>query len=62
MRTLVILVLGLSLLSGCALSDALFGAFGDNYSGGGYTRSDKKDHYDRQIEASRAYEPDFATR
>jgi hypothetical protein len=62
MRTLLAVILGLSLLSGCAVSDALFSVFGDHYTGGGTTWDDKKEHYDRQVEASTAYDSDFATR
>ncbi len=41
-----------SQLTGCAISDVLFSTFGGNYTGGGITRSEKKDHYNQQVEAS----------
>lgn len=39
--------------TGCSLLPAaLFGIFGDHYSGGGYTRADREDHFNRAVEAS----------
>ncbi|MCA9236453.1 MAG: hypothetical protein KDA44_13350 [Planctomycetales bacterium] len=38
------------LLTGCAIiPDALFGVFGDAYSGGGIDRAAKRQHYDDQL-------------
>ncbi len=46
----------LPLFTGCAaVPDVLFSVFGDHYTGGGITRVEKKDHYDRQVEASQSY-------
>jgi hypothetical protein len=39
-------------ISGCAMSDAVFAVFGDHYSDGGYTRADRKYHFEQQLEAS----------
>ena len=44
-----------STLTGCAISDVVFSAFGDHYTGGGTTRAEKKYHYDQQIEASKMH-------
>ncbi len=44
-----------SQLSGCAISDVLFSAFGESYTGGGITRTEKKDHYNQQVKASQNY-------
>lgn len=57
-RILIILVFGLPVLSGCSLPDALFGVFGDHYTGGGTTRIEKKRDYDRYVEASREFASD----
>ncbi len=54
---IIIFVLSISMFSGCSMSDLIFGVFRDGYTGGGYTTADKKDHYDRQVEASRNYSP-----
>jgi hypothetical protein len=57
----VYLVLGaLPLLGGCSLlPGALFGVFGDGYSGGGYTRADREADFNRRVEASQQhYSPD----
>ncbi len=40
-------------LSGCSLlPDAIFGAFGEKYSGGGTTLDEKKVHFNRQLDTS----------
>jgi len=53
MRKLIMLasVVLLPAMAGCALSDLVFAALQDNYSGGGYTQQDKQRHYEGQIEA-----------
>jgi len=43
-------------LAGCSLSEALFTVFGGNYSGGGYTREEKKYDFDRRVEESQNYD------
>ncbi len=48
-RLLVLFALAVS-CSGCSMSDAVFNLFGDNYSGGGTTRLEKKAHYESQLE------------
>ena len=55
--TLIACLIFLPMLSGCTVSDALFAVFGANYTGGGITRAEKEDHYNRQFEASPHYEP-----
>jgi hypothetical protein len=63
MRTRLMLALCMLLSSGCyVIPDALFSVFGDHYTGGGYARSDKQEHFDRQVDASRAYDSEIATR
>ncbi len=44
-----------SQLAGCAISDVLFSAFGESYTGGGISRTEKRDHYNEQVEASQNY-------
>ena len=44
-----------SQFTGCAISDVLFSAFGESYTGGGVTRADKELHYNQQVEASQNY-------
>lgn len=51
----------LPVFAGCAVSDALFAVFGDNYTGGGHTRADKETHFNRQMETSRNYTADAPT-
>lgn len=48
-------IIFVSQLVGCAISDVLFSAFEHNYTGGGITRAEKKDHYNQQVEASQNY-------
>ena len=58
MRKTVVLasLLFLPMLSGCAVSDMLFAVFGEeHYTGGGYTREEKKHDVDRHIEASQGH-------
>jgi hypothetical protein len=40
---------------GCTLPDALFAVFGGGYTGGGDTWADRQNHFNQQVEASRAY-------
>jgi hypothetical protein len=57
-----LMVVGLLLLSmgtGCTVSDALFGLFGDHYSGGGTTREERQFHYRQQVEASQNYNSNY---
>jgi hypothetical protein len=62
MRIRLILALCLLLSSGCSvIPDALFSVFGGNYTGGGTTRAQKREHYDRQVEASRGYDLEYST-
>lgn len=53
--TLIACLISLPMMSGC--KTLLFGFFGDYYSGGGSTRAEKQDHYDRRFEPSQHYEP-----
>lgn len=58
MRT-TILTLCLAVLPacvGCSMSDFLFAAMSDHYSGGGTTWQEKKYDYDRQVEAAANYQ------
>ena len=53
MRNMIIIA-GIALLptfTGCTAAEALFGVFGDHYSGGGYTRVDKERHFHQQAGA-----------
>ena len=53
-RTVAVIVfLFAPLLSGCTFSDALFGLFGDHYTGGGHTLEEKRYDYNRQLDAAR---------
>lgn len=56
MRSTVVLagLLLLPIFTGCTAPEALFGVFGDHYSGGGYTRADKAHHFNQQVESSRS--------
>jgi hypothetical protein len=47
----------LPIISGCTLSDALFSAFGGYYTEGGYTREEKRYHYQGQVDESRRLVP-----
>lgn len=58
MRRLAILcLLLLPACTGCSLlGETLFSLFGDSaYSGGGVTSADKRDHFERQVQASQDY-------
>jgi hypothetical protein len=54
---LLVCLLILPACTGCSLfGDFLFGLLGDSaYSGGGVTSADKRDHFDRQVQASQDY-------
>ncbi|MEM8945508.1 MAG: hypothetical protein AAGD11_10010 [Planctomycetota bacterium] len=39
--------------TGCAVSDVVFGLFGDHYTGGGTTECEKKYHYEQQLANAR---------
>lgn len=51
-----IAVLCILMTSGCAVNDWIFAAFGDHYSGGGLSRAEKQDHYDRESEKWKGYD------
>ncbi|MDA1055645.1 MAG: hypothetical protein O3C40_35060 [Planctomycetota bacterium] len=53
--TLIACFIFLPVLAGCTVSDALFGVFGGNYTGGGYTRADREYDYNQRVEASQTY-------
>lgn len=46
----------LPMLSGCTLSDAMFGILNESYSEGGNSYVEKKQHYDQQVEAWENYQ------
>ncbi len=46
----------LSIGGGCSMSDIVFAAMSDHYSGGGTTWEEKKYAHDRQVEAAANYE------
>ena len=48
---LLVVLMTIPFVAGCAMSDALFSVFGDYYSDGGTTPAEKKYHYDRQVDA-----------
>ena len=50
-------LIALAILPGCKVSDIIFAALSDSYSGGGYTQADKQSHYERQIDPSPHYSP-----
>ena len=54
-RTIVICALLLMGTSGCSLHDALFSAFGKHYSGGGTTRTEKRAHYENEVDSWNDY-------
>lgn len=55
-RFLLIACLLLPACTGCAWSDVFFGLFGDSaYSGGGVSSAEKRDHFDRSVQASQDY-------
>ncbi len=51
-----VVVLSALMLSGCAVSDVIYGVFSQGYAGGGPTEIDKRRHYDQQVETSQRYE------
>lgn len=56
-RVAILCLLILPACTGCSLfGEMLFGLFGDSaYSGGGVSSADKRDHFDRQVQASQDY-------
>ena len=58
MRPIAVLLVGFALLTntGCAFYDALFSAFGDHYTAGGYDQHDRKAHYDAEVQKWEDYD------
>lgn len=57
MKRIILLALFVLLCTspGCTVSDALFGVFGDGYTGGGSTWEEKKYDYDQRVSGSQDY-------
>ncbi|MFN3150322.1 hypothetical protein [Bremerella sp.] len=57
MKRIILLALFvlLCMSPGCTVSDALFGVFGDGYTGGGSTWEEKKYDYDQRVSGSHDY-------
>ena len=52
------LIVCLAILPGCSLYGMMVSSFGDHYTGGGTTHFEKEEHFAKERERWKDYEPD----